>query len=170
MIRLHYGGYVCGPVFKEVMRAALTKLNVPEEPMNPEAEKEPAIIAAKPKEKPAVAPVVYDADTIVERIEPDKLDESLEALLIPIEGLTLVKADGAPIKDDRILPDFSGMTKSQVRTQLRSLGLTWDPQGTGWVIAQEPPPGTPVSQVALCRLIFSQGDAERTEDAVDISL
>jgi hypothetical protein len=164
MIRLHYGGYVCGPVFQEVVKASLTKLNVPEEPMDPNAVKEEVIIAKEEKkeEEKIVKPVEEDVDTIVEHIEADKLDETLQAMLVPIGNLPLVKADGAPINDSRILPDFTGMTKAQVREELINLGLSWDPQGMGRVVAQEPPAGTPIPQVAMCSLVFSQNTSPIT--------
>jgi hypothetical protein len=48
-----------------------------------------------------------------------------------------------------------GLTKRQVKDKLAELQIEWDAQGSGWVVAQDPSPGTPLSDVALCRLVFS---------------
>jgi cell division protein FtsI (penicillin-binding protein 3) len=151
MIKLHYGGYVCGPVFSEVMRDALVRLGVPQDKVV-EAKND-----AKAEAAPAAAPEV-DADTVMSREELEKLaamEDSLDHLLAPLDGLQLagVRADGTG--GGRGLPDFTGMTKREAKDLLAQLGIPWDPQGAGWVIRQEPPSGTPLNQVRLCALTFS---------------
>lgn len=156
MIRLHYGGYVCGPVFKEVVREALIRLDVPpDRPENapkPEESKEEAEKTAEPKRSPA-----EDADTVVARLDENEqamLEDSLENLLEPLDGLQLIAPvptlmSGEPVKR---LPDFTGMNKRQAGEELRSMGVPWDVKGSGWVVSQYPPPGTPIYEVMLCSL------------------
>ncbi len=156
MIRLHYGGYVCGPVFKEVVRDALIRLDVPpdrlENAPKPEEKKEEEEKQAEPKRSPA-----EDADTVVARLDENEqamLEDSLENLLEPLDGLQLIAPvptlmSGEPVKR---LPDFTGMNKRQAGEELRSLGVPWDVKGSGWVTSQYPPPGTPIYEVMLCSL------------------
>jgi len=160
-IRMRYGGYVCGPVFQEVIRDALIRMNVPEDPVKlPEGK---VVVASKPTEVDGTKPgassqpdeVFLDADTIMPRIALEDLELSPHALLEPLDGLELV----APAKDHLlaaggILPDLHGLSKSEVRERLYRLGVSWDPQGAGWVVEQDPPPGTPLSEVTLCALKF----------------
>jgi len=158
MIRLHYGGYVCGPVFRDVVREALIRLDVPEDPVLDEngqplknetqthKPKNPTLQMAEANEQ--------DADTIVERPDPASLEESLEHLLEPLDGLELVAQCEDHTTDQATLPDLSGLTKRQAKERLAALGIPWDPRGAGWVLAQEPAPGTPLSHVTLCALHF----------------
>lgn len=143
-IRLHYGGYVCGPVFKEVVRDTLIRMNCPPEPMDGEAGTELS---------------EEDADTIVARtgamIPPPEMH--VPGLL---DGLELVSLDGKTISDGPTLPDFKGMTKRQVKEYIGLLGIRWDSQGAGRVVAQEPPAGTPLLDVSLCRLTFANQPLE----------
>jgi cell division protein FtsI (penicillin-binding protein 3) len=154
MIRLHYGGYVCGPVFKEVVREALVRLDVP--PDRPENAPRKNKESKEPKRGPA-----EDADTIVARLDEDAqamLEDELENLLEPLDGLQLVApvptlVSGEPVKR---LPDFTGMNKRQAGEELRSLGVPWDVKGSGWVVSQYPPPGTPIYEVMQCSLQFER--------------
>lgn len=162
MIRLHYGGYVCGPVFVEVMRDALIRLNVPEDPMpveTPEGETEaPVVVAAAPG---GSAPA-NDADMAAGRVAAEDFETELAMLLEPLDGLELVHVDMDKETGEAALPDFTGLTKSQARTRLADLKIPWAPHGAGWVVAQDPPPGTPLSQVSHCSLEFA-GHAPETE-------
>ncbi len=172
-IRLHFGGYVCGPVFKEVMRDSLVRLNVPEDPVLDEngqridekgkkKEKEPEKIAStdkKTKTAPA-KPVEADAesedvDTVSERSVEDKFAASLDQMVVPLAGAKLAAHSVDGIDRATPLPDFTGMTKRQALEKLRTLGLPWDQHGVGWVVSQDPPAGTPVGDVVLCSLEFS---------------
>lgn len=139
MVRQHYGGYVCGPVFRRVMREALIRLHVPEDPM-PDRDWE-GILDGLPR--------TADLDGMeLSLFEPGTFEEDFDGLeLIPAqEDLT----DAGPR-----FPDFSGMTKHQAKTLAVSLGLPWDPQGAGRVVRQEPAAGTPMQEVRLCKLVFA---------------
>ena len=54
------------------------------------------------------------------------------------------------------------MTKREAREALIALGVAWDVQGSGWVVAQEPPPGTLLNEVTECRLVFSNNRQTET--------
>lgn len=162
MIKLHYGGYVCGPVFAEVVRDALIRMNVPEDPVLDES-------VPKKMRKPieVAEEVEQDADTIVSREDLAKLaemEDSLDQLIAPLDSLELPGAAQDGMATTRGLPDFTGLTKRQAKERLAQLGIPWDPSGAGWVTHQEPAPGTPLNQVRLCALTFSNHRADKAED------
>ena len=140
-IKLHYGGYVCGPVFKKVIEEALSRMGCPEDPVQ-----EPL---------PEGTQLVADADTVTARIELEPLDMPAEFLLETSEGLKLVTQYGDGVVDGPVLPDFKGMTKKRAQARLAALGIRWDLQGTGWVVSQDPPANTPLTDVSVCRLVFA---------------
>lgn len=140
-IRLHFGGWICGPIFKEVIREALIRMNVPQDPVI----KDGKSVVKTPET------VVADADSVVfQDLEPLS-DEELASL----DNLELVSPRGDSVAAGPRLPDLTGLTKAGVMARLGNLGLKWDVQGAGRVVAQEPPPGTPISEIDLCRLVFS---------------
>jgi len=140
-----------------VVREALVRLNVPPDRIDnmpkPGEEKDEV---ESPKKRP-----VEDADTVVARLdtqEQELLEDSLENLLEPLDGLALVApvftmTSGEPLKR---LPDFTGMNKRQAAEELRNLGIPWDVKGSGWVTSQCPPAGTPIYEVPMCSLEFSR--------------
>ncbi|MBN2308677.1 MAG: PASTA domain-containing protein [Candidatus Hydrogenedentes bacterium] len=206
-IRLHYGGYVCGPVFKNVVREALILLGCPEDPVQDdgghvedagtaqpfrlaeaapgegadlEPEPEHAMSSTPPDEpraRPGARPLavaetpligapsagdeVQDADTAAVHYAAETIHEPPdEAVLADLSGLELAAAREDPTDSGPRLPDLRGMTKRQAREELVLLGLQWDARGSGWVVSQVPAPGTPIHEVGLCRLVFSnKGDA-----------
>ncbi len=139
MQRMHFGGYVCGPVFQRVVREALIRLNVPPDPMDPA--QIPKSIAPKPE--------------VVDRVQLAAFEPEEEG--VRLDGLELLKAG----KDDTYtgprLPSFVGMSKRDAKELAVSLGIAWDPQGAGRVIRQDPPAGTPLQDVRQCILIFATG-------------
>jgi stage V sporulation protein D (sporulation-specific penicillin-binding protein) len=179
-IKLRYGGYVCGPVFKEVMRDALIRLGVPEDPViTPDGKIPEDILLAKKfrleeKEEDTtieaekleeVSETALDADMVAPPPSPEDMDMDVEALLTPLDGLSLVArrmVDGA---EEQAMPNLIGMTKRQAREQLQRLQLPMDAQGAGWVIAQDPPAGAALQDVALCALRF--GDRMVATDDAD---
>lgn len=139
---IYYGGYVCGPVFKAVVRESLIRMEVPEDPMPPgtyeeskDADDADVVVAQGTHEMPGVG----DDDPLADIGEKTELAQA--------------GAD-QPIGEDQ-LPRLIGLTKRQVKDSLAELQIEWDAQGSGWVVAQDPSPGTPLSDVALCRLVFS---------------
>jgi len=164
-IRERWGGYVSGPVFKTVIRDALIRLNVPPDKELPEPAKL-ARAAAAPKAlaPPAAADLKLiraDADTVVTRITVEEMESSMEALIEPLDGRQLLSRVTPDENKLGELPDLHGMSKREALSTLAELEVAWDVRGAGWVSQQDPPPGTPLSKVALCALEFSQ---EREED------
>lgn len=175
-IRQRWGGYVCGPVFRDVVRAALIRMNVPQDPVvDPEKEPEPPLLVAKMtrtteeqmlKSEPlpeveasALDPAadlasVFDADTIAPPPDDADLDANLGALISPLDGLALLSEQVIDETSERALPDLTGMSKSQARECLQRLGAIMDAQGAGWVMAQDLPPGTVIEKGTICALQF----------------
>ncbi len=160
-IALHFGGWICGPVFKEVVRDALIRMNCP---LDPEKDYQPPTGPARRNDADADtvtahAPVLpsLDGTATGHELSPDDMLGSLD-------GLELVARTKDLSIEGPVLPDFTGLTKSQAMARVAALGLGWDAHGTGWVTSQSPPPGTPLSQVSLCQLVFSN---ERTADNID---
>ncbi len=159
----YYGGYVCGPVFKKVVQEALIRMNCP----------------ADPVQVPVRTPVmqVADADIPVQRLflKPiDALaDEEEVSESFPVQSLPVREAAQST---DAVLPDFRGMTKRQAKEQVATLGIPWTSRGSGWVVYQEPPAGTPLYEVSVCRLYFSntrweiENEANRTTSSVGTRL
>lgn len=149
----HFGGFVCGPVFKEVMRDALIHMGVPEDPVQDGS-----------LDQVADAEGAEDADTVTPPVEETELASAEPFVLEPYDDLDLVKREMEGTEWVASLPDFSGMTKHQAHQRLAELGIPWDPQGAGRVVEQTPAPGTPVNQVDICRLVFSNTSQEVKDD------
>ena len=48
------------------------------------------------------------------------------------------------------------MTKREAKIKVLQLGMTWDPQGRGRVVRQEPAAGTPIGETQVCKLVFGR--------------
>jgi cell division protein FtsI (penicillin-binding protein 3) len=147
----HYGGYACAPVFREIVREALIRRHVPEDPV--------------PQKVLVKKTTAEDADTVVARLSFLEPDDELEDGPFRVQ---LKDYDGALFQGERWLPDFKNMTKHQAWKSLQKLDLKWDFTGTGRVVMQSPPAGTPLDEVQLCQLIFSseaEGHRQPSHDA-----
>ena len=169
------GGYVSGPVFKEVAAEALASMGVEQDPVT-----DPDVIAEYQKQQalktktsgsktdgrdassvhlPAVPQVVAadDADTLSERpnTEDDEDTLPLEALIAPLDGISFVARRSAESGVENRMPNLVGLTKKQARERLQRINLPMDARGAGRVIAQDPPPGTDLTNVSICTLTFS---------------
>lgn len=143
MRKPYYGGYVCGPVFKKVVREALIRMNCPPDPVQ------------VPVKAPAIP--VDDADTGAQRLFLQPMDvaedeQEIDEFVMANPSTVEVKTD---ISGEPCLPDFRGLTKHQAKEQIASLGIQWTSRGSGWVVYQDPPAGTPLYHVSVCRLYFS---------------
>lgn len=147
-IKLHYGGYVCGPVFQRIVRESLVRMNIPADPV---------------QENTQVAEEESDADVMGLRAQIEALEPSDEELLAASENLQLVDIHTDTREGEPGLPSFKGMTKRQAKARIDELGLQWDAQGSGWVVAQDPPPGTPLKETQLCRLQFGNRRTDANE-------
>lgn len=170
MIKLHYGGYVCGPVFQEVVRNALIDMEVPQDPV---LDKDGVPLIAKLKEKDIEKAPESGDERFIESVDAEVLAtlDPATAATASASSLALVKKPAVPAKDKKSsaateampphvivqagqLPDFRGMTKREVQQVLLPLNIPWDTQGAGWVVEQEPPAGTAITDVERCRLRF----------------
>ncbi len=164
-----YGGGVCGPVFAEVVKDALIRLNVPEDPVvdpeKPHEEESSPLLSkmmrASEEQIMLSEPLPYveaeennDVDTIGDRPSPEELDNNLGALITPLDGLELLALRITDSTSGQALPNLAGMSKSQARECLQRLGVIMDAQGAGWVITQNPAPGTIMVEGAVCALRF----------------
>ncbi|MCX5770580.1 MAG: penicillin-binding transpeptidase domain-containing protein [Candidatus Hydrogenedentes bacterium] len=142
-IKLHFGGYICGPIFQEVVRDALIRMKCPLDPVAEYVESERAL---------------EDADAIDSAVELEGLVAAAAPATVPddpLDDLELVSVDPAESPGGPKLRDLAGMTKRQVKEYIDLFGLRWDVQGAGRVVAQEPAAGTPLRDVTLCRLVFA---------------
>ncbi len=145
-IRERWGGFICGPVFKEVIRDSLILLNVPPDPVE-----QPLQLA--------------EFDDTPEQADLPHYDVSEQFLFEPLDSLELIALEEDLMTVGPRLPDLTGKTKRQARATLVSLGLKSSMQGAGWVVEQDPPPGTPLKEVTVCRLRFgSRADEAESED------
>ena len=135
------------------MRDTLIRMSVPLDPVKEGIEQ----LAWQEDADPDTV-MAEDAPGEVAIIEPD-----MESILADLDGLELIALPVDPLGEGPVLPDFRGMTKRQARERIAELGLMWDIQGSGWVAEQEPPPGTPLAEVTLCRLRFSN-ERKKAED------
>ncbi len=152
--KLYWGGYVSGPVFKNVVREALIRLECPEDPME-DYHGEEAIEDG-------------DADTLVAREgmppESEPVVTTRSEAELAYENAELMAKESDQNDTTPRLPSFDGLTKAQAKDALAKLALPWDAQGSGWVVAQEPAPGTPLANVDQCRLVFSNTRHDELED------
>ena len=146
-VELHYGGHVCGPIFRNVVREALIKLNVPKDPMILNGSQKPGTMLANGE--------AYDSDTITARVDFDVLEPTMNNE--PVDGLELITLARDTNQTGPVLPSFLGLTRLQAKAKLLELGLQWDPKGAGRVVRQNPAAGTRMEDVRVCKLVFSHG-------------
>jgi cell division protein FtsI (penicillin-binding protein 3) len=140
-LKKHYGGYAAAPVFREVARTALVRMHAPPDPVQ---------VAV------SVPPLLEDdPDTVLGRAELDILEPELENLTFAMDGLELVPLEPDIPGDAPRLPSFLGLTKRQAKQKAVRLGVHWTTRGSGWVAYQDPPPGTPLYEVNVVRLVHS---------------
>ena len=150
-IKLHFGGYVCGPVFQSVVRDTLSRMKCPLDPVDNYVDSELALA---------------DADAIAAQGELEGLVDASTAPSTPddpLDDLELVSVDAAASDDGPKLRDLAGMTKRQVKEYIDLFGLRWDTHGSGRVVSQDPAAGTPLREVTLCRLVFANQPETRSQ-------
>jgi len=119
----YYGGAVAAPVFKRIAEAALLHLGIA-----PTVNPVPPVLVARRATSPEVYPAAAaSAPTVVPAL---------------VGG-----PDGG-----RVLPQLVGLSGREAIRVLAGLGIGVRVNGDGLVVAQDPPPGTPLDGCAYCRL------------------
>ena len=63
------------------------------------------------------------------------------------------------------VPDLRGLSAREAMRALAQVGLTTRISGDGFVISQDPPPGSPIEGLAICRLVLDRSPARPSESA-----
>jgi len=155
----YYGGQVAAPVFRDITAQALRLLDVqPDQPVRPTPRKKsiPAEMLADfvemaPEEARGV-PSAADGSILVARSAPIAPNGELAP--------PAVAAPKALRLTDLTAPDLRGMTLREALVKASGLGLQVDSQGTGVVVRQSPPTGTPMEVGAQMRLELGRLVAE----------
>lgn len=121
----HYGGEVAGPVFKRILSKALGYLGVRPDRHRPLA-----------KEQKQPRPVSVARDGYLDTDPAPPLPDAETAV-------------GAAI----LVPDFTGMSITEVISEARRAGLKVELMGSGRAVAQSPGPG-PAGMKTTCRVSF----------------
>lgn len=129
-----YGGVVAAPVFRDITRRVLTYMSVPPD--------RPVKVVEKKEKKPSK-----------EEKEKDKKKKGEEAEeVLPEEGLVLTD----PVDTRGLMPDLNRLTMREALKKLEAIGtvVSLDLRGSGFVVHQDPPPGMPVNEGAICVITF----------------
>jgi cell division protein FtsI (penicillin-binding protein 3) len=78
------------------------------------------------------------------------------------EGLSRLEVEE---EEPGTVPDVRGLSARDAMRKLAQVGLTPTMQGAGFVVGQDPDPGTPVETVRVCRLILQRAPARQTASA-----
>jgi cell division protein FtsI (penicillin-binding protein 3) len=117
-----YGGTVAAPIFQRIAEAGLRLYGVP-----PSRNPAPPVIVARreatPQQPPGPAPVP-----------------------------AIVRLDGGGTGSGALFPDLRGLGARDALRTLARLGLAARLQGTGVVVDQDPPPGSPIARGAVSTL------------------
>ena len=161
----YYGGEIAAPVFEKVAAAALDALRV-----SPDAgEIPPSGQWAPPKPKPLPAsartarPPKKEKEPIAwpprRRPGPAVLPASAPAGVTG--SVTFASLPGA----ETSIPDLFGLGLRDAVTEMSRRGLRVVSAGTGFVVDQDPAPGSPARPPALCRLTLSLTPPEIPEES-----
>lgn len=124
----HFGGPVSAPIFKRIAQATLQYMGVAPT-ISPAP---PVLVARKPaSELPPQVPTAAES---------------------PAPAVTLVTAD-----TPGTFPDLRGMSAREAVRTLMKAGLTARVSGDGIVVAQNPLPGAPAEEAAVCQLFLDRG-------------
>jgi len=138
----YYGGLVAAPIYKVCAERILQHLNI------------------FPERRRAIAPrVVYaslNPGAQVEMVaEGDGLVEpAMEPAAPPRDEPAVVEAV-VRSHDGPEFPDLRGKTIREAARVMRTMGVPFEAKGTGYVVAQEPPPGSPLRSASRCRLVLA---------------
>jgi cell division protein FtsI/penicillin-binding protein 2 len=172
--RMHYGGEVAAPVFREVAIATLGPANLPQGMREVEAAPAPNVGGER-----VVVPDVrlLGPGAAVARLAQAGLEARVQArgerVLRQepaggaIVGRGTVVTLGAPPDEKGIVPELRGLALRDALRLLRGSGIEVRAAGFGWVAEQFPPAGTAVAPGLVCRLVLDPdrgGEDTRTGD------
>ncbi len=144
----HYGGEVCGPVFKKITQQALMQLHISPDDSVPLPKLVPMIAEDRSQDPipdtPAPVPqsVSYPVTYQANEGYPKVISLQIEA-------------------ESVLLPDFSGLAKRSVLDRCLDLGVQLKSTGSGVAVFQSPPPGTKVPIGTTCRVTFAKGNLKK---------
>src|SRR5262249_10334845 len=133
-----FGGTVSAPIFKRIAEATLRHMGVGQT-INPIP---PVLIARHDAGGPAAVPSA-------------SLDGRLDS---PAVGLV---ADGPP----GTMPDLRGLSAREALRKMLRLGLLARVDGSGFVVAQDPPAGAALDGISVGHVMLARGVALRDEQA-----
>jgi cell division protein FtsI (penicillin-binding protein 3) len=121
----HYGGYVCGPVFRDVL-----------------------------------AQIFRDDKSIVPSVSA-RVAQRNESLLPPVDAMVsyaaAVRGSGGDPGSQLMCPPVTGLTLREATEVLEAAGLAWRAEGSGTVIAQDPPARARLEGRRICHLTLGGG-------------
>jgi len=116
----HFGGLYAAPVFSEIASGAVRDLNIrPTDPGYDVASLFPLPNSKNGRQHPAAGATAGDADDMIPALTGSK---------------------------SPVTPNFAGMSLRRALQVARRLGITVDVKGDGYVVAQEPAAGEPLSR------------------------
>jgi cell division protein FtsI (penicillin-binding protein 3) len=136
----HFGGPVSAPIFRRIAEETMRYLGVPRS-IDPEP---PVFIARNDKSGPATAKTTRGPLS-----EPEP----------PVSEGPLVEDEPGHV------PDVRGMSLRQANQKLTQYQLRAVADGDGNVVAQDPPPGTPIKPGDVCRITLARTPRERQVSA-----
>ncbi len=187
--KVRFGGYVCGPVFKNVVRYTLTYLNVPPEPVDLEdVKKNDAFLAedSYEEENEDINFAEFEHIVIPDSVDKESYGISYATNLVykqadvknnsnfgvsennKVDPILVSYAMSEPdisriVSQSKVtnsMPDLVGLTKLQALEILDNLGIGYECNGYGRVASQYPPPGSSLDGVSICLLNFSKSLSE----------
>ena len=133
-----YGGVVAAPIFREIAGQALRVLGY-----YPQPDESDSVLAKNKTTDPVPAAAV------VPEVIP------LQASLLGPPDMHKLSAakelSSGPLK---VMPDLRGMTIRRVVKLLHRSGIRCQVQGSGLVVSQDPPPGSPLEPGSVCVVKF----------------
>jgi len=158
----YYGGVVAAPVFKEVMRDALRYLHVPMQ-YDPQAEMKKKQSGLQEKQKDVIVPNVINLSLVEAQRElgeaglvgltegegPIVWGQTPAASASVPSGTNVILYTGPNEKinhrtQEVTMPDLTGKAFREVAQVLATLGLGFNPVGSGVAVKQDHKPGTAV--------------------------
>jgi membrane peptidoglycan carboxypeptidase len=125
---LYYGGTVAAPIFKRIAEPALRHLGIAQT-----VNRVPPVLIAR----------------------RDGRDEGSPVPTISSEAhAPMISLVGGPADT---VPDLRGLSGRDALRKLVTLGLAPHLTGNGFVVSQDPPPGAPVDDGGVCRLLLDRG-------------